>query len=56
MSDGVQALVFARKGVKLGHERGDAADHLGAYCSNGRMGAAAEHVILCVIVSAEWTG
>jgi hypothetical protein len=56
VSYGVQALVFAGKGVELGHEGGDRADHLGAYCSNWRMIAAAEHVILCVIVTTEWTG
>ena len=56
VSYGVQTFVFAGKGVELGHERGDRADHLGAYCSNGRMGTTTEHVILCVIVSTEWTG
>jgi hypothetical protein len=56
VSYGIQTFVFAGEGVKLGHKGGDFADHVGTYCSNGRMCATAKHMILCVVFSTKWTG
>ena len=53
---GVEALVFAREGIKFCHEGGDIADHAGANCSDRWMRTATEHVVLSVVFPTEWTG